>query len=90
MLLLILFAAAFYLSIAFVLFRHWLQAFHQDAALSNSNNLWSVMLIAIASMLWFFTLPCAYLELQKVAKVQNDQIQSAPRLSDRFHEFRSS
>jgi hypothetical protein len=87
MLLLTIFAAAFYFSIAFVLFRHWLQAFHQDAALATSSHLWGWMLIAIAAVLWFFTLPCAYLELQRMAKLQHDQ--TVPKISDRFHEFKS-
>ena len=60
---LLLLSIAFYSLLMPVLFVNWLRFFREDLDLSKSEKHLSMVVIAIATLLWPIVLPFAYLEL---------------------------
>ncbi len=61
--LLLLAFGAFYLMMAPLLFISWLGFFREEPCLSRGERRLSVIVIAIATLLWPFVVPIAYLEV---------------------------
>jgi hypothetical protein len=60
---LLLFPVIFYIAMMPILFTGWMGFFKQDVDLSKEEKQISLMVLAIATLLWPIVLPFAYLEL---------------------------
>jgi putative copper export protein len=65
MMILLYLGVAWYLAIAATLFRTWLGHIDRDDTMTPSQRWMSWILLAVSTILWFFSLPMTYLELLK-------------------------